>query len=131
MVDVKFRNKEHGWRATDISVYFKEEGLYSNSFRNNDLLKKDDAFDISIYVESFPLNAGKRLEITINGIDHSKNKRGLNIVVYDIDKRMVYDFVNFGTHLNQAACSRGNQAFESIRNFIAYITENMYNKGAW
>lgn len=61
---------------------------------------------LKLCVVSKPLNAGNDVEIAINGEDHAVKRRGLNIVVYDIQRRYVIDSVCFDTHDRSIAADR-------------------------
>ena len=49
---------------------------------------------------------GNLSEIKIGSKDYSKNKRGLNIVIYDNQKEEIIDSVSFDTHVPEFTCSR-------------------------
>lgn len=53
---------------------------------------------VSLNVISAPLHKGNRSIIEINNVDYSINSRGLNFVIYDLDKKQVTDSVCFDTH---------------------------------
>lgn len=57
-------------------------------------------------ISSKTYRKGNLAEIKIDGIDYSVNNRGLNIVVYDPEKKTVVDSVCFDTHVSKATCSR-------------------------
>lgn len=54
--------------------------------------------DLKIEILSAPLHKGNTSNIKINNIEYSMNSRGLNFVIYDLDKHQVVDFVGFDTH---------------------------------
>ncbi len=64
---------------------------------------------LKLRVVSKPLNAGNDVEIVINGTDHAVKGRGLNIVVYDTQRRYVIDSVCFDTHVKNGCCFRRNR----------------------
>lgn len=61
-----------------------------------------------ISVLSKPYVSGNLSSIMIDGKEFSCNKRGLNIVIYDISKNTVVDSVSFDTHVEKFSCSRIN-----------------------
>ena len=52
--------------------------------------------------------------ITIDQIDYSPNRRGLNIVVYDYDQDCVIDSVSFDTHSPSNNCAHGKNTSSII-----------------
>jgi coenzyme F420-reducing hydrogenase beta subunit len=62
--------------------------------------------DIFLFVSSKAYRNGNLAEIKIEGKDYSVNERGLNIVVYDPEKKLVVDSVCFDTHVPAATCFR-------------------------
>lgn len=64
--------------------------------------------DINIKVKSAPLKASNCAEIVINHMNYSLNKRGVNIVVYDIENEYIIDSVAFDTHSSNCICSRSS-----------------------
>ena len=53
---------------------------------------------ISVSVTSAGLDVGNKSSVVIKGEEYSKNKRGLNIVVYNKKAGIVVDSVNFDTY---------------------------------
>lgn len=54
-------------------------------------------FDLRTISAGFTV--GNTSSILINGIEYSQQRRGMNIVVYDLDKNKVVSSVNFDTHV--------------------------------
>lgn len=67
---------------------------------------KGDIDGLSINIVSKVWNNGNWSEIKINGIDYSVNARGLNIVVFDKQSRILVDSVAFDTHVYALTCIR-------------------------
>ena len=65
---------------------------YRGSFRNG--------------VMRLVMSSGNKASIKINEKEQSKNLRGLNIVVYNNDRKCVIDSVNFDTFEEQCSCHR-------------------------
>lgn len=81
--------------------------LIDEKCRNNAAVAINAAIDeISFYILSKPLKAGNMAVIKINGNDYSVNSRGINIVVYDKERRCVCDSVCFDTHVDTIDCHR-------------------------
>ncbi len=59
-----------------------------------------------IDISSRTLKQGNVSEIKIGAKDYSKNKRGLNFVLYDNETEEVIDAVSFDTHVPEFTCSR-------------------------
>ncbi len=57
------------------------------------------ANELNIESYSAPLHAGNKSSIRINGVEYSPNRRGLNFVVYDLNKQCVTDQISFDTHV--------------------------------
>jgi hypothetical protein len=55
---------------------------------------------VDLELESAGYEEGNTSSIKIDGIEYSKNKRGMNIVVYDLNKGEVVDSVNFDTYVS-------------------------------
>ena len=62
--------------------------------------------DTALKIVSKPYNNGNLAEICINGINYAVNRRGLNIVVYDLKKKCVMDAVAFDTHAKELKITR-------------------------
>ena len=54
---------------------------------------------VNFDIVSGPLHSENRASITLNRIDYCINSRGLNFVIYDLDRDCVTDCVGFDTHL--------------------------------
>lgn len=61
---------------------------------------------ITFTVESEAFEYGNYSSIFIDGVEYSKNMRGLNIVVYDNERGIVQDSINFDTFLDFIPSSR-------------------------
>lgn len=71
-----------------------------------------------VEIVSSGLNTGAESSIMIDGIEYSLNMRGLNIVVYDKESKLVIDSVNFDTSGGYAKAAYRNDA-----GTINYINE--------
>ena len=69
-------------------------------------IQKVNGVEVSIISKGLPL--GNLAQIIIDKKDYSVNKRGLNIVVYDKEKKQVIDSVCFDTHTMEATAYRKN-----------------------
>ncbi len=54
--------------------------------------------DLNIETTSSPLHQGNSSSIKINNVEYSTNLRGLNFVIFDLNKNIVVDQVAFDTH---------------------------------
>ena len=55
-------------------------------------------YDYDIFhVESAGRDAGHYCSILIDGVEYAKNNTGINVVVYDKDKELLFDTLNFNT----------------------------------
>ena len=70
---------------------------YKDSFQNGRM---------RIDMLSAGYNAGNKSSIKIDNVENSKNLRGLNIVVYNNERRCVIDSVNFDTWDPELPCKR-------------------------
>ncbi len=73
----------------------------------------EQSVDVSLYsnglnIESVsaPLHAGNKSSIRINGVEYSLNRRGLNFVIYDLNKQCVTDQISFDTHVPSFVSTR-------------------------
>ena len=62
--------------------------------------------DRKLHMSSMTYTKGNQAEIKIGSKDYAKNKRGLNIVLYDNRKEEIIDSVSFDTHVPEFTCSR-------------------------
>ena len=53
-----------------------------------------------LYMKSAGFDTGNISSIVIDGQEYSQNKRGMNIVIYDLDKKEVVDSMHFDTYLS-------------------------------
>jgi len=84
-----------------IGIAYKGAILFQQSGEREVPLKFDatDLLDgTSLVVSSEPWRKGDKAEIIINGADYAVNGRGLNIVVYDVQKKKLIDSVAFDWH---------------------------------
>lgn len=89
-----------------IAVLYRGVVIHE-AIRYEEHIKFDMVKDnIRLSVESAPLHKGNRASIQINGVEYAVNGRGLNIVVFDMDKSYVTDSVAFDTHMPKFACTR-------------------------
>ena len=92
-------NKETDYRLSYLAVK-NDEGIIENSGgrikESGQSREKRDSY--SIISSGYEDEGGSYASIVINGKEYSKNKRGLNIVIYDVAKLTVVDSVNFDTH---------------------------------
>lgn len=84
----------HG--ADVVEMYGGDEALFYDGEINR---RKID-------ISSRTLKQGNVSEIKIGAKDYSKNKRGLNFVLYDNETEEVIDAVSFDTHVPEFTCSR-------------------------
>ena len=55
--------------------------------------------EFSIHLESHAYRRDDRASIKIDDVEYSMNCRGINLVVYDVSKRMLIDSITFDTHI--------------------------------
>lgn len=72
------------------------EPIESSSYINN----------IKIKIISQSYKRGNKAMISFDGIEYAVNARGINIVVYDKEKKEVIDSLAFDTHTKEAKCKR-------------------------
>jgi hypothetical protein len=77
------------------NVLFQQRGDQEAPLRFN---ATDFFCDIPLVISSAPWHKGNKAEIVINGTDYAVNKRGLNIVVYDVQEKKLIDSVAFDWH---------------------------------
>ena len=81
----------------------------------------------NLFVSSEPYNNGNTTSILINGVDYAVNARGLNIVVYDMEKEYVIDSVAFDTHVPKCICTRKSMIRDNVSELQVKV-EMMYAK---
>lgn len=86
---------KHRWSY--ISVLNNNKAIYEK-VENAPLEYKTKINDIKIEIVSKGYSVGNSSSIKINGKEYSKNKRGLNIVVYDKLLQEIADSISFDTH---------------------------------
>ena len=64
------------------------------------------AGNISYTISSAGYQVGNTSSIIVNGVEYSKNMRGLNIVVYDNQLKQVTDSVAFDTFVQEMTVTR-------------------------
>ena len=62
--------------------------------------------DVPYTISSAGYQVGNTSSIVIDGVEYSKNRRGLNIVVYDNSLKQVTDAVCFDTYLQEMTVTR-------------------------
>lgn len=92
------------YRWSYISVLSNNKTLYEKT-ENVPLEYKFRLDDIKFEVVSKGHSVGNVSNIKLDGKEYSKNKRGLNILVYDKLLEEVADSVSFDTH-DSLTCSR-------------------------
>lgn len=86
---------KHRWSY--ISILDSNKAIYEK-VENAPLEYKTKINDIKIEIVSKGYSVGNSSSIKIDGKEYSKNKRGLNIVVYDKLLQKIADSVSFDTH---------------------------------
>lgn len=71
--------------------------------------------NVPIHILSAPWRNGDRASILIDKIDYACNRRGVNIVAYDIETDTPLDSVYFDSHGKQYMFSRGKKILEKKR----------------
>lgn len=79
--------------------------------------------NIPFYIESSGYYSGEKASIIINGIEYAVNGRGMNIVVYDDTKNLLYDSVRFDTSSEVHYVERSSRRTECVRNLETYLME--------
>lgn len=77
-------------------------------------LNKTDGYDyffdtidyLNLFIVSKSYKYGNLASICINGEEYAVNKRGVNIVVFDMNRQKVVDSVAFDTHVPKLTCTR-------------------------
>lgn len=92
----------YSYYAVVTSGYLKEE------IGKDQLCHEGNLGEISYRIESCGGNTRTGSSIIINGREYSPNQRGLNIVVYDKDKKKVVDMISFDTYDSKIMTYRKN-----------------------
>lgn len=79
--------------------------------------------NIPFYLESAGYFSGAKASIIVNGIEYAVNGRGINIVVYDDEKNMLYDSVRFDTNSEIHYAERTARRTECVRNLETFLME--------
>lgn len=61
---------------------------------------------VSFSISSAGYSAGNRSSIIIDGIEYSKNVRGMNFVIYDLKEKQVAESVTFDTYALEMSVTR-------------------------
>lgn len=82
----------------------------------------EEKIEVDVNIENVPIHIlsaswrnGNRASILINKIDYACNRRGVNIVAYDIETDTPLDSVYFDSHGKQYMFSRGKKILEKKR----------------
>lgn len=104
------------WKAYGSKIDLKnlDKGSYimiaeNGKIKYEEASEDDLEFELNddIYIKSIVNMWEDDANITINGVEYSQNGRGINIVVYDKEKKKVVDSVCFDTD-NNLVCTRMN-----------------------
>lgn len=79
--------------------------------------------NIPFYLESSGYFSGAKASIMVNDIEYAVNGRGINIVVYDDEKNMLYDSVRFDTYSEIHYAERTARRTECVRNLETFLME--------
>ena len=90
-----------------------------------EFIRSVEGLEVSVFSSTY----GKEnvSQILLDGVDYSRNQRGLNLVVYEWDARRVCDAVCFDTHMLGYPCTRRQKAEHSleVRHSAAYLARRM------
>ncbi len=90
-----------------------------------EFIRSVEGLEVSVFSSTY----GKEnvSQILLDGVDYSRNQRGLNLVVYEWDARRVCDAVCFDTHMSGYPCTRRQKAEHSleVRHSAAYLARRM------
>ena len=98
-------------------------------------LNKTDGYDyfidtidyINLFIVSKAYKYGNLASICINGEEYAVNKRGVNIVVFDMNRQKVVDSVAFDTHVPKLTCTR-NTSILSADDAVRIDIYNLSNR---
>lgn len=108
-LEVKTNCRNQHWKGFIAIVYKNCVIEHLGKFGEVVGLSKDVVIEsncLNIDVLSAPYNSINTSAILINGKDYSNDKRGFNIVVYDVNKNQVIDSVTIDTHSKPTGFSR-------------------------
>ena len=118
---------ENGYRQSYVAVM--EDGEVTYEQMSNRPIEKSgtigDSVEYSLY--SAGHYVGSSCEIDINGESVATNSLGLNIVVYDQDKDIVLDAVNFNTFAEEHTCERDSWDVDAeyLRQYEDYLVNHV------
>ena len=98
-------------------------------------LNKTDGYDyfidtidyINLFIVSKAYKYGNSASICVNGEEYAVNKRGVNIVVFDMNRQKVVDSVAFDTHVPKVTCTR-NTSILSTDDAVRIDIYNLTNR---
>lgn len=94
------------WRGY-IGIINNGKTVYERRSQPNEAIEYAHTINgTRIEVKSKPFKAGNQAYIGIDDIDYARNCRGMNIVVYDMERVELTDSVCFDTHSPDIRCSR-------------------------
>lgn len=121
----------HGYAAAilDGSILFEVLGEKGAQVEKDLQMGRDKG--IHVHIESKPYISGDCAAIVINKRNYAVNKRGINIVVYDIRNHYVIDSVSFDTNVPEIFCARKHDEeilglLRDTRSQIKYLTEMIH-----
>lgn len=93
----KLSNLEGKSRQSYLSVFRSNGELVYEKLEDKLLTQKIKLEDINLELVSSGYHNGNTSKIIVNREDYSKNKRGLNIVILDLDNNLIIDIFNVDT----------------------------------
>lgn len=106
-IDIIERIKKLGFKEFNNELWLMYVGV---SYENNILvdcrgIKPEDKVEVDLQINGLNLSIsseswrnGNRASILVDGLDYACNRRGLNIVVYDIENNMPIDSICYDSH---------------------------------
>lgn len=120
------------WRMYTGIVH---KGISALDYASN---KVEEKIEVDVEIESLPIHLisapwrnGNRASIVINNIDYACNRRGVNIVVYDIKSNTPIDSIYYDSHERDSRFSRNEKIFDKKRWLDSNIKYDICVVGFW
>lgn len=111
---VKLLGSEYIWDEIGWNGYAAiiGEGMFQKEIagqNGDEVLMSCESNGLKVEILSQPFKKGNRCSIKLNDTEYAVNSRGMNIVVYDNDKKQVVDSVCFDTFAEKSPCTRNRR----------------------
>lgn len=100
--------------------------------------KAEEKIEVDVELENLPIHLisapwrnGNRASIVINNIDYACNRRGVNIVIYDIKSNTPIDSIYYDSHEKYSHFSRGKKILDKKKWLDSHLIYDICVVGFW